>query len=120
MEAAIHGVLSKLDPYSNYIGPEELAQFRGTVDNQFGGIGIQIPSTTASSRCSARSSARPPIEPGMQAGDRIVEIEGKSTDGIELDDAVRRMKGRRRHQGLDHRRPCRARRSARSSRSPAR
>ena len=42
MEAAIHGVLSKLDPYSNYISPEDIGRFKTSVENQFGGIGIQI------------------------------------------------------------------------------
>ena len=42
IEAAIRGVMNKLDPYSAYIGPEELAQFRSSVDNEFGGIGIHV------------------------------------------------------------------------------
>src|SRR5262249_36495422 len=42
MEAAIKGVMSKLDPYSNYIGRDEADRFKDTVENQFGGIGIQI------------------------------------------------------------------------------
>src|SRR5271166_3740004 len=42
IEAAIRGVMNKLDPYSTYIGPEELAQFRRSVDNEFGGIGIHV------------------------------------------------------------------------------
>src|SRR5215470_11466005 len=42
MEAAIEGVLGKLDPYSNYISPEEIARFKTSVESQFGGIGIQI------------------------------------------------------------------------------
>ena len=42
IEAAIKGVIGKLDPYSSYIGPEELSHFRTAVENEFGGIGIQI------------------------------------------------------------------------------
>ena len=42
MEAAIDGVLSKLDPYSNYISPDDIGRFKTSVENQFGGIGIQI------------------------------------------------------------------------------
>ena len=42
MEAAIKGMLTKLDPYSVYIGPEEMSSFRTSVENQFGGIGIQV------------------------------------------------------------------------------
>src|SRR5262245_45374622 len=42
MEAAIKGALEKLDPYSNYINPDEISRFRTSVEHQFGGIGIQI------------------------------------------------------------------------------
>ena len=42
LEAALRGMLVELDPYSSYISPEELAQFNQSVDQEFGGIGIQV------------------------------------------------------------------------------
>ena len=42
MEAAIKGMLGKLDPYSNYIDPESMRAFNDTVEQQFGGVGIQV------------------------------------------------------------------------------
>ena len=42
MEAAIKGMLTKLDQYSSYISPESLERFNQDVDQQFGGIGIQV------------------------------------------------------------------------------
>ena len=42
VEAAIKGVLEKLDPYSSYISPDELTSFRSSVESEFGGIGIQV------------------------------------------------------------------------------
>jgi len=42
MEAAIEGMISKLDHHSRYIPPAELAEFRRGVDSEFGGIGIQV------------------------------------------------------------------------------
>jgi carboxyl-terminal processing protease len=47
MEAAIQGVLNKLDPYSNYISPDEISRFKSTVESQFGGIGIHRIETAA-------------------------------------------------------------------------
>jgi len=58
VESAIRGVLSKLDPYSSYIGPEDLDRFRTSVESEFGGIGIQIAATMANSRSSARCTTR--------------------------------------------------------------
>ena len=42
MEAALRGMLSKLDPYSDYIGPSDLEHFTEAVEQEFGGIGIQV------------------------------------------------------------------------------
>jgi len=95
MEAAIRGVLGKLDPYSNYISPDDLGRFKTAVDNQFGGIGIQVdlPSKGQLVIISPLVGS-PAYKAGLQAGDEIVEIEGKSTDDMQqIDDAIRRLKG---------------------------
>ncbi len=42
LQAAIEGMMSRLDPYSSYISPEEMARFSEAVDQEFGGIGIQV------------------------------------------------------------------------------
>ena len=106
IEAAIRGVMNKLDPYSAYIGPEELAQFRSSVDNEFGGIGIHVSVDDGDLKVLSPIYGTPAYRAGIQAGDRIVEIDGKSTDGIQPDDAIRWMKGAEGTQGLDHRRSC--------------
>jgi carboxyl-terminal processing protease len=93
IEAAIRGVINKLDPYSAYIGPEELAQFRSSVDNEFGGIGIHVSVDDGDLKVLSPIYGTPAYRAGIQAGDRIVEIEGKSTEGIQPDDAIRWMKG---------------------------
>jgi carboxyl-terminal processing protease len=93
MEAAIRGVLDKLDPYSNYISPDELGRFKTSVENQFGGIGIQITMDGGQLRVLSPIVGSPAYRAGLQAGDLILEIEGKPTEGINLDDAVRRLKG---------------------------
>jgi len=93
MEAAINGVLSKLDPYSNYISPDDLSRFKTTVESQFGGIGIQITLEHEQLKVLSPLVGTPAYRAGIQAGDRIVEVDGKPTLGISLDDAVRRLKG---------------------------
>jgi carboxyl-terminal processing protease len=94
MEAAIHGVLSKLDQYSNYISPDDLGQFKTSVENQFGGIGIQIDIRRESIIVISPLVGSPAYRAGIQAGDRIVEIEGKSTADIRTtDEAAAKLKG---------------------------
>ncbi len=93
MEAAIHGVLNKLDPYSNYIGPEEIGRFKTSVENQFGGIGIQIGPENGQIKIISPLVGTPAYRAGLEAGDVIVEIDGQSTEGLQIDEAVKRLKG---------------------------
>ncbi len=93
IEAAIRGMMTKLDPYSSYIGPEELAQFRTSVDSEFAGIGVQVSNDDGDLSVLSPIYGTPAYRAGIQAGDRIVEIEGHSTDGLLTEDAIRLMKG---------------------------
>jgi carboxyl-terminal processing protease len=86
-------VLSKLDPYSNYISPDEIGGFRTSVESQFGGIGIQITPDDGQVKVSTPLVGTPAYKAGVMAGDRIISVEGQSTRGLSLDDVVRRLKG---------------------------
>ncbi len=93
MEAAIEGVISRLDPYSDYIAPEELEKFRTSVESEFGGIGIQIAIEDGQLKVLSPLVGTPAYRAGLRAGDLIVQIEGEPTDEITLDEAVERLKG---------------------------
>ncbi len=93
IEAAIGGVLGKLDPYSNYINRDDLGRFKSTVESQFGGIGIQITIDHDQLKILSPLVGTPAYRAGLQAGDNILEIEGKTTDGVSIEEAVKRLKG---------------------------
>jgi len=93
IEAAINGALSKLDPYSNYIAPEEVARFRTSVESQFGGIGIQITVDDGKLKVLSPLVGSPAYRAGVQSGDTIAEIEGLPTGDMTLEEAVRKLKG---------------------------
>jgi len=94
IEAAIEGVLDKLDPYSAYINPKQISDFRGTVYGEFGGIGIQLAPDPRQLTIFSPLVGTPAYRAGLLAGDRIVEIEGQSTEGINIEEAIRRLKGK--------------------------
>ena len=94
IESAIRGVLGKLDPYSSYIGPNDLGRFRTSVESEFGGIGIQITADNGQLQILSPIYGTPAYRAGLLAGDRILEIDGKSTDGLTLDEAVEKLKGK--------------------------
>lgn len=94
IEAAIRGVVTELDPHSTYIPQEELARFRTNIDQQFGGIGIQIDARDGQLIVASPLVGGPAYDAGVGAGDRILEINGQSTKGMTLDKAIESLKGK--------------------------
>jgi carboxyl-terminal processing protease len=94
IEAAIDGILRKLDPYSTYIAPDDLDRFRGAIDSRFGGIGVQV--TVGSRGLTVLSPLvnTPAHRAGILAGDRIIAIDGRSTEGVDLVKATEVLKGK--------------------------
>lgn len=93
LEAAIEGVLDKLDPYSSYINREEMGRFKTNVESQFGGIGIQIGVQAGQLKVISPLTGTPAYRAGILAGDVILEIDGKPAANLSLEDAVKRLKG---------------------------
>jgi carboxyl-terminal processing protease len=94
MEAAIKGVLSKLDPYSSYIPPSDAEHFKDTVENQFGGIGIQVTMDQQNQlKILSPLVGTPGYKAGLLAGDRITKIGDEPTANLSLDEAVHKLKG---------------------------
>jgi carboxyl-terminal processing protease len=92
-ENAIRGMLSALDPYSVYLDPDDFTNLRiGTAGN-YEGLGIQISIRAGFLTVIAPFEGTPAYRAGIIAGDRIVEIDGESTESMTLDDAVHRMRG---------------------------
>ncbi len=95
-EGALSGMVSQLDPYSAYIGPEAYASFRENLDQQFGGVGIEVFWDPAAEVLIVMSPmpGTPAYDAGILAGDRITAINGTPTDELAgVEDAVARLKG---------------------------
>lgn len=94
IEAAIQGVLKKLDPYSSYISSDEMDRFRTSVESRFGGIGIQINRENTNDLVVVNPlPGTPAYHANIFSGDRILEIDGNPTDNISVDDAILLLKG---------------------------
>ena len=95
VEAALRGMLDRLDPYSNYISPDDLARFNSQVEQEFGGIGIQV-GLDSQNRLQVLTPlpGSPAYKAGIRAGDLIMQIEGETTHGFDLEKAVKRLKGK--------------------------
>ncbi|WP_066627581.1 S41 family peptidase [Labilibacter marinus] len=97
VEDAIVGMLSKLDPHSQYITKEEVAKMNEPLDGSFEGIGIQFNIFQDTLMVVSPISGGPSEKVGIQAGDRILEIDGENVAGIGLKntDVFTKLKGKK-------------------------
>ena len=93
-EDAINGMLGGLDPFSTYVPEDEIDEFNKVTHGKFGGIGIQIGMRRGMLTVISPLEDTPAYRAGVLAGDVILAIEGKSTDGITLNDAVKVLTGK--------------------------
>ncbi|HUS44933.1 MAG TPA: S41 family peptidase [Phycisphaerae bacterium] len=91
---AINGMLGGLDPFSTYVPEDEIDEFNKMTHGKFGGIGIQIGMRRGMLTVISPLEDTPAYRAGILAGDVILAIEGKSTDGITLNDAVKVLTGK--------------------------
>jgi carboxyl-terminal processing protease len=93
MDAAIRGMLRTLDPYSQYLDKEEAQRLETTTHGSFGGIGISIGTRDGWVTVISPIEGTPGWRAGIQGGDRIIKIDGVSSESLSLDDAMKRMRG---------------------------
>ena len=95
MDAAIRGMLRTLDPYSQYLYKDEAERLETTTHGAFGGIGISIGMRDRWVTVIAPIEGTPAWKAGILGGDRIIKIDEVSTEGLSLDDAMKKMRGER-------------------------
>ena len=87
------GAMSTLDDFTSIIWPTDKQRFERTTKQEFSGVGIQITLSDDQLTVVSPLEGTPAHRGGLKAGDRIVAIDGKSTTGISLDQAVRAITG---------------------------
>jgi carboxyl-terminal processing protease len=92
-EGGLRGMLNELDPYSGYIPPEDYSQFRVEMEQQFGGIGVEVGMEDDRLTILNPIPGSPAYEAGILAGDVILGIDGQDVRGMPLDEAVQIMRG---------------------------
>ncbi len=95
LESAIEGMLSGLDPHSDYLTPDDFKDLRESTSGEFGGLGIEITlDDTGFVRVVAPIDDTPAFRAGMQAGDLITQIDDTPVKGMTISDAVGLMRGK--------------------------
>ncbi len=91
----IKGMLQELDPHTNFLPPDIYKEFESETSGEFGGIGIEITVQNDVLTVISPIEDTPAWEAGIQAGDKIVEINGDSTKGFSLAEAAQHMRGKK-------------------------
>jgi carboxyl-terminal processing protease len=93
IEAALDGMLTSLDPHSNYLAPEAFADMQDQTRGEYGGLGIEITSEDGVVKIISPIDGGPAARAGLQAGDYITAVDGQSILGLSVSDAVKHMRG---------------------------
>ncbi|HJU49328.1 MAG TPA: S41 family peptidase [Pseudogulbenkiania sp.] len=91
---AIKGMLTGLDPHSDYMDPEAFKEMREGTQGEFGGLGIEIGAEDGLVKVIAPIEDTPAQKAGVKSGDLIIKIDDTPVRGLSLNDAVKRMRGK--------------------------
>ena len=90
---AIHGMVDGLDPHSAYLSEEYLNSFNRSLEGLYGGVGLYIDSDRGLIRVVAPIDNTPADRAGLRTNDYIISIDGESTEGMPVNNAVDMMRG---------------------------
>lgn len=91
---AVDGMLYELeDPYTSLLAPDKLGQFNEATSGNYAGIGLQVDVRDGWIVVIAPTPGSPAERAGVQPGDRVVEVNGRSAHGWTLEEAMKSFRG---------------------------
>ena len=93
LQYAIDGMLSNLDPHSDYLLPEDFTELQEHTTGKFGGLGIEVGIEEGLIKVVSPIDDTPAEKAGIKAGDFIVSLDGKPVREMSLNDAIDLMRG---------------------------
>lgn len=95
IENAINGMLTGLDPHSAFLNPRNFRDMQVQTRGEFGGLGIEVTQEGGFIRVISPIDDTPAARAGIRPGDTITHLNGSSTQGLTLQEAVEQMRGQR-------------------------
>lgn len=93
IESALNGMLTSLDPHSNYMNEKSFADMKIQTKGEFGGLGIEVTMENGLVKVVSPIDDTPAAKAGVKPGDFISEIDGVAVMGLTLQEAVDKMRG---------------------------
>ena len=93
IEGAINGMLTALDPHSNYLNAKNFTDMKVQTRGEFGGLGIEVSMENGLVKVVSPIDDTPAAHAGLKPGDLITHIDGNPVQGMTLPEAVDKMRG---------------------------
>jgi len=93
IEAALDGMMTALDPHSNYLAPDKYSDLRERTEGQYSGVGLTITAEGGLVKVISPMDDSPASRAGIQAGDVISAIEGQNAAGMSVNDVSEKLRG---------------------------
>ena len=91
--AALRGMLSHLDPHSQFMEPTDFRGMQDDTNSRFGGLGVVVSARDGNLVIVSPMEDTPGFKAGLLPGDQIIKIDGRSTEKMELSDAINLLRG---------------------------
>jgi carboxyl-terminal processing protease len=91
--SALHGMLSALDPHSQFMEPPDYRGMRDETRSEFGGLGIVVSNKDGLLTVISPMEDSPGFRAGILPGDQILRVNGKTTEKMSLQDAIELLRG---------------------------
>jgi len=93
IKGAIDGMLAALDPHSSYMEGSDYNQLKTTTEGNYGGVGLSVTMEDGAVKVITPTEDTPADKAGVKAGDYITHVDGELLYGLDLDEAVEKLKG---------------------------
>jgi len=93
IDHALDGMLSGLDPHSGYMDAKQWHEMELETQGHFGGLGMTVTGEGGMLKVIAPIDGTPAARAGIKPGDLITSVDGKTVEGLSLQEAVDRLRG---------------------------
>jgi len=91
--SALKGAVGRLDPHSEFLDADSYQELQDDTEGQFGGVGLMVGTKDGQITVIAPMDDTPGSRAGILSGDRIIKVEGKVVDKLDLPDVVKMLRG---------------------------
>jgi carboxyl-terminal processing protease len=92
--SSLKGMVGSLDPHSEFMDVDDYQQLQNDTEGQFGGLGLVVSMRDNFVTVVAPMEDTPGFQAGIMSGDRILKVDGKSTERLSLPDVVKKLRGK--------------------------